>query len=131
MNTIYSEKRFFIIFLFAFFFIGAFYSLQTGLSIDEWHEQRNWEYNVALFKHILFENELDPIFINYGDKYYGVGFQILSQPIQFFLSGIILKFQNINNFGAHLLAKHLVVFITFFTSGIFVCTNCMNIIPLK
>ena len=120
MKTKYLEKRFFIIFLFAFFFTGAFYSLQTGLSIDEWHEQRNWEYNVALFKHILFENELDPLFINYGDKYYGVGFQILSQPIQFFLSGIILKFQNINNFGAHLLAKHLVVFITFFTSGIFV-----------
>ena len=120
MKFIYSEKKFFIIFLFIFFFIGAFYSLQTGISIDEWQEQRNWEYNVALIKYILFGNDLDPSFKNYPDKYYGVGFQILSQPIQFLLSSIILKFQNIDNFGAHLLAKHFVVFVTFFTSGIFV-----------
>ena len=96
MKFIYSEKKFFIIFLFIFFFIGAFYSLQTGISIDEWQEQRNWEYNVALIKYILFGNDLDPSFKNYPDKYYGVGFQILSQPIQFLLSSIILKFQNID-----------------------------------
>ena len=114
------EKNFFIVFLFIFFFTGAYYSLQTGISIDEWQEQRNWEYNVALFKHIIFGNELEPIFVNYADKYYGVGFQILSQPIQFFLSEIIFKLQNINVFGAHLIAKHFVVFSTFFLSGIFV-----------
>ena len=67
-----------------------------------------------MFKYILFENDLDPLFKNYPDKYYGIGFQILSQPIQLFLSDIILKFQDINNFGAHLLAKHFVVFLTSF-----------------
>ena len=116
----YIKKNFLIIFLFIYFLVGAYYSLNTGLSFDEFHEQRNWEYNVALVKHILFGVELDPSFVNYPPKYYGVGFQILSQPIQFFLAGIILKFQNIDSYGAHLLAKHFVVFISFFTSGIFV-----------
>ena len=63
---------------------------------------------------------MDPSYENYPDKYYGIGFQIISQPIQFFLSEIILKFQNIDSYGAHLLAKHFVVFIFFFISGIFV-----------
>jgi len=120
MKIINLEKKIFIIFLFIFFFTGAYYSLQTGISIDEWQEQRNWEYNVALFKHIIFGNELELAFANYADKYYGVGFQLLSQPIQFFLSEIIIKLQNISVFGAHLIAKHFVVFLTFFLSGIFV-----------
>tara|TARA_Y100000310_G_scaffold213041_1_gene213936 strand:- start:6838 stop:8427 length:1590 start_codon:yes stop_codon:yes gene_type:complete len=120
MKIIYSEKSFFIIFLFIYFLVGAFYSLNTGLSFDEWVEQRIWEYNVVLVKHILFEAELDPSFINYAPKYYGIGFQIISQPIQFILARIILEFQNIDSFGAHLLAKHFVVFISFFVSGIFI-----------
>ena len=116
----YIKKNFFIIFLFIYFVVGAFYSLNNGLSFDEFHEQKNWEYNVALVKHILFKVELDAIFNNYGDKYFGIGFQILSQPIQFFLTDIILKFQDVDSYGAHLLAKHFVVFVSFFTSGIFV-----------
>ena len=116
----YIKKNFFIIFLFIYFVVGAFYSLNNGLSFDEFHEQKNWEYNVALVKHILFKVELDDIFNNYGDKYFGIGFQIISQPIQFFLADVISRFQNVDAYGAYLLAKHLVVFVFFFTSGIFV-----------
>ena len=65
----YIKKNFFILFLFIYFVVGAFYSLNNGLSFDEFHEQKNWEYNVALVKHILFKVELDAIFNNYGDKY--------------------------------------------------------------
>ena len=50
---------------------------------------------------------------------YGVGFQIVSQPIQFFVKKILLKTQKIDNYGAHLTAKHFVVFLFFFLSGIF------------
>ena len=117
MNT---KKNLLIIFLFIYFLIGAFYSLNNGLSHDEYHEQRNWEYNVALVNYILFNAEIEPTLINYQDKYYGIGFQIISQPIQFFLKDIILNFQSIDSYGAHLLAKHFVVFTTFFISIIFV-----------
>ena len=36
------------------------------------------------------------------------------------MEDIILKFQDIDSYGAHLVAKHFVVFIFFFISGIFV-----------
>ncbi len=120
MKKIYSKKSFLIIFLFFYFIIGSFYSLNTGLSFDEMMEQKNWEYNVDLAQHILFGSELNPSHINYGSRYYGIGFQIFSQPIQFFMEDIILKFQDIDSYGAHLVAKHFVVFIFFFISGIFV-----------
>ena len=120
MKIKYSNKIFFVIFLVVFFIVGSYFSINTGLSLDEWQEQRNWEYNVALVKSIIFQTELEPIFKNYGDKFYGVGFQIISQPIQFFLSDFILKSQDITNFGAHLISKHFVVFIFFFISGFFV-----------
>ena len=115
-----TKKNLFVIFLFIYFLIGAFYSLNTGLSHDEYHEQRNWEYNLALVNYILFNVEIEPTLINYQDKYYGIGFQIISQPIQFILKNIILKFQSIDPYGAHLLAKHFVVFTSFFISVIFV-----------
>ena len=127
----YIKKNFFIIFLFIYFVIGAFYSLNNGLSFDEFHEQRNWEYNVALVKHILFKAELDPMFNNYGDKYFGIGFQIFSQPIQFLLEDVISKFQNIDSYGAHLLAKHFVVFLSFFVSGIFVYLIILKVVNNK
>ena len=131
MKMTYLKKNFFIIFLFVYFVAGAFYSLNTGLSFDEWVEQRIWEYNVGLVKHILFEVELDPIFSYFQPQYYGIGFQIISQPIQFILEEIILKFQNIDSLGAHLLAKHFVVFISFFASGIFVYLIISKIINNK
>ena len=131
MKMSYVKKNFFVIFLFIYFLVGAFYSLNTGFSFDEWVEQRIWEYNVALVKHILFGIELDPAFSNFPLKYYGIGFQIISQPIQFFLADIILKFQNIDSHGAHLLAKHFVVFISFFTSGIFVYLIISKIVNNK
>ena len=127
----YLKKNFFIIFLFIYFVVGSFYSLNTGLSFDEYVEQRIWEYNVKLVKHILFAAELDPMFASYPMKYYGIGFQIISQPIQFILGGIILKFQDIDSFGAHLLAKHFVVFTAFFISGIFVYLIISKIVNNK
>ena len=127
----YIKKNFFIIFLAIYFVVGAFYSLNTGLSHDEFHEQRNWEYNVALVKHLLFQNELNSFYENYPDKFYGIGFQLISQPVQLFLASIILKFQNIDSYGAHLISKHLVVFISFFTSGIFVYLIISKIVENK
>jgi len=114
------KKNYFLIFLSIYFICGAYFSVQNGLSHDEFHEQRNWDYNISLIKNFLFNTEIESKFLNYPDKYYGVGFQIISQPIQFLLKEIILTTQNVSEYGAHLLAKHFVVFITFFGSGIFV-----------
>ena len=132
----YIKKNFLITFLFIYFLVGAFYSLNTGLSFDAYVEQRTWEYNIKLVKHIFLAAELYPMHGTYPFdanpmKYYGIGFQIISQPIQFILGGIILKFQDIDSFGAYLLAKHFVVFTAFFISGIFVYLIISKIIDNK
>ena len=124
----YVKKNFFLIFIIIYLCIGSLYSLNTGLSFDEVHEQNNWEYNLALAKSILFNIELDPEYNNYGDKFFGVGFQIISQPIQLILSGIILNFQSIDSAGAHLLSKHFVIFLSFCVSGYFVYLILLKII---
>ena len=116
---IIRSKNFFIALLFIYFIVGAYFSLNNGLSFDEWAEQRIWDYNVAHFKNNLFGFGIDKSFDNFIPKYYGIGFQIISQPIQLLLSDLILKFQNINSYGAHLVSKHFVVFLSFFISGIF------------
>ncbi len=115
------KNKFFYLFLFIFLITGSLVSLNVGISHDEWHEEENWKYNVSLSKniknHLISSEKLDKNFDNYKDKYYGVGFQLVSQPIQYFLKKII-KSNNIDIFGAKLVAKHLVVFIFFFISGI-------------
>ncbi len=115
----FGNKNFFIIFLCIYFLIGAFYSLNTGISHDEFHEQQNWEFNVSLVKNILFNVSLDDKFENFQDKYYGIGFQLISQPFQFLIEDFVQTYQKVDAEGSHLLAKHFVIFLSFFISGIF------------
>lgn len=118
--------KFFITILFLYFFFGSYNSVNTGISFDEKHEELNWNFHVNLFKEltnvIIKEKEFDQ------DKFdseikayvgYGIGFQIISQPIQFFLKEVLKKNKNLDDYGAKLLAKHFVVFLFFFISGIF------------
>ena len=115
------KSKIFYLFLFIFLIVGSITSLNVGISHDEWHEEENWKYNLTLSKniknHILNDEEIDKNLENYKDKYYGIGFQFISQPIQFFVKKII-KDENIDNFGSKLISKHIVVFLFFFLSGI-------------
>ena len=116
------RKKFLFLFLFIFFISGSIISLNVGISHDEYHEEENWKYNLNLSKKIyndLFSTEVNELEItDYKDKYYGIGFQIISQPIQYFLKDIVAKYQNIDDYGAKLISKHLVVFLFFFISGV-------------
>ncbi len=117
-----TKKKIFYLFLFVFFVIGSLTSLDVGISHDEWHEEENWKYNVNLTKNLkneIFNPNLDKsILDNYKDKYYGIGFQIISQPIQFLIKDLLVEFKNISPFGAKLTSKHFVVFVFFFISGL-------------
>ena len=123
MQTI--KKNFFSIFLVFYLIIGSFTSLNTGISFDEYHEEKNWKFHVTLTKHltkhIILGEEYDQKFDKEYQGYlgYGVGFQIISQPIQFFVKKILIQTQKIDNYGAHLTSKHFVVFLFFFLSGVF------------
>ena len=73
------NKKYFLLFLVIYFIIGVTSSLKVGISHDEFHEQQNWEYNKTLVHNFL-ENKSETQ--DFRDKYYGIGFQIISQPIQ-------------------------------------------------
>ena len=120
-----TKKNFFLIFLILYFLLGSFNSLKTGISFDEKHEELNWNFHVNLIKDIsdfvINGNVLDRTKFNQEVQSfvgYGIGFQLISQPIQFILKDF-LNDSNLDTFGAKLIAKHFVVFLFFFISGIF------------
>ena len=131
------KKNFFPIFLIFYLAIGSLASVNTGISFDEYHEEKNWKFHVSftkhLTKHIILDEEYETKFDKEYQSYlgYGVGFQIVSQPIQFFVKKILLKTQKIDNYGAHLTSKHFVVFLFFFLSGIFLYLILKKIIDDK
>ena len=120
--NILSIKKLFNILLIILFLVGSFTSLNVGISHDEWHEEQNWKFNLEVTKaaknKILFDEKSDFEIDANLDKYYGIGFQLISQPIQFFLKKKVKEHQNVNDFGAKLISKHFVVFLFFFISGI-------------
>ena len=115
-----TKKNFFLAFLILFFLVGSFNSLKTGISFDEKHEELNWNFHVKLIKDIsdfvINGNVLDRTKFNQEVQSfvgYGIGFQLISQPIQFILKDF-LNDSNLDTFGAKLIAKHFVVFLFFF-----------------
>ena len=123
---IFLKKKFLAIFLFFYFFIGSINSVNTGISFDENYEQLNWNFNVNLVKQIsrtiLSDQKFDKVKFNEevkGYVGYGIGFQIISQPIQFVIKNLLETNKNLDQYGAKLLSKHFVVFLFFFVSGIF------------
>ncbi len=122
----FVKKKFFLIFLFFYFFIGSSNSLKTGISFDEAYEELNWNFQVNVIKEIsktiTHNKNFDRNKFNQEVKRfigYGIGFQVISQPIQFILKDLIVKNKDLDDLGAKLIAKHFVVFLFFFISGIF------------
>ena len=74
------KKNLFNIFLAIYFIIGSFASLNTGISFDEYHEEKNWKFHVKLTKNLtnhFFSNE--ELNIDFNKEYkinylgYGIG----------------------------------------------------------
>lgn len=120
------KKKLFIIFLFLYFLAGSLNSIKSGISFDENYEELNWNFHVNLIDDIAlalsnkkkfdrkkFDQEVKR-FVGYG-----IGFQIVSQPIQYLLKDLLIKDKNLDTYGAKLLAKHFVVFLFFFISALF------------
>ena len=120
------KKKILIIFLSVYFIIGSLNSIRTGISFDENYEELNWNFHkdliLELKDKLLLGKEFNKKKFEYevqGFVGYGIGFQIVSQPIQHFLQDILAQDNKISLYGAKLLSKHFVVFLFFFISGIF------------
>ncbi len=120
------KKKILIIFLSIYLIVGSLNSIKSGISFDENYEELNWNFHKQLLidlkdKFLLgkefdkkkFETEVQ------GFVGYGIGFQIVSQPIQYLLQDVIALENKTSLYGAKLLSKHFVVFLFFFISGIF------------
>ena len=113
-----NKKYLFISTLLIYFFIGSYLSLTTGISSDEYHEQSNWIINLSAIKEFLSTGQYDS-FLTYWDRYHGIAFHLISQPIQFLLRDIVIDLNGVSEYGAQLIAKHIVVFFIFCVSGVF------------
>jgi len=120
------KKKLFIFFLFFYLLVGSINSINTGISFDENYEELNWNFHVSVVKNItntIFHKKKfnEEQFNKEVQRFvgYGIGTQLISQPIQFFIKDLIKNNKNIDDFGAKLLAKHFVIFLFFFISGIF------------
>ena len=113
-----SFKKISVFLAFAYLVLGIYLSINTGISHDEFHEQQNWTYNVQAVKDFLSTGEYDS-FLSFKDRYHGIGFHYISQPVQFLFSDLVGKTFQLSEYGGLLISKHIAVFLIFFTSGIF------------
>ena len=121
------NKNYLLFFLlFIYTVTGIYLSITTGISHDEYHEQLNWEINFAAIKS-FFTNGDTNILLNYNDKYHGIGFHFVSQPLQVLLNNFVSNLNKVSVHGGFLISKHAVVFLLFSISGIFFYFLCLKI----
>ena len=123
---LFSKKKFLFLFLLIFFIFGSVNSLKNGISMDEVYEDWNWKLQkkiaINTFNHLVFKKKLEEKYQNEfesGFLGYGIGFQIISQPIQYFAKNILNYDDSLDEQAKLILSKHFVVFLFFFISGIF------------
>ena len=112
------HQYYYYIFLAIYFVFGIYFSLNIGITLDEPHSNWVWELNKKKISNIFFKTNHDLSYLDTYHGYYGIGFYIISTPLEQIFS-LLIKNKNINTEGSILLLKHPTVFIFFFISGIF------------
>ena len=125
------KKNFIPYSFFSFYIlIGIYLSLNNGISHDEIHEQKNWLINSSAIKDFLQTGSFEKL-ISYKDKYHGVAFHYISQPIQYLIKDFVIQINEVSSTGGLLISKHPIVFLTFSLSGIFFYLILLKIIEDK
>ena len=127
-----NSSTLFYIFLILYFFSGNIASLYTGITADEFIEQRNWNLKLELIKSLFDGNNAEyfnllkpeeyldrniPI-IDYDLRFYGVGFHYFSQ-IYLYIAGLFIEIGNLNSATTKVLLNHCFTFSNFFLSALF------------
>ena len=113
-----DKKILFYLLVILYLGIGIYLSITTGITSDESFEQLNWDKNVLGIISLLKFGHYDE-FLRYLDKYHGIAFHYISQPIQFFISNLVSNLNEVSDYGGHLMSKHSIVFLIFSLSGIY------------
>ena len=121
------SKNYLLLFLlFIYTLTGIYLSLTSGISHDEYHEQLNWEINSKAVKSFFLNGNIQEL-LDYKDKYHGIGFHFISQPIQILINDFVSSYNEVSIYGALLISKHSVIFFLFSISGIFFYLLCLRI----
>lgn len=126
MKNILQSKYFFYSFLIIYLIVGIFLSLNVGITHDEIHSNWVWELNKKKLSNIFFNSNYDISYLSTYHGYYGIGFYLVSTPIELIFSKIT-GLININYEGGVLLLKHPTVFLFFLITGIYF-RKIMNLI---
>ena len=121
-------RNIFLNILFLLYIIfGSYLSLVNGISHDQFHEQLNWEINLQAVKGIIFNDGKYEVLLNYMDRYHGIAFHYISQPIQFLIHGMVERLGETSLEGSVYLSRHAAVFFVFSISGYFFYLLCLKI----
>ena len=101
-----SKNYILVICLIFYGLLGSWLSINTGISHDEYHEQLNWETNLRAVKLFFTTGDYQSL-IQYKDRYHGIAFHIISQPIQYIFSNFVSDLNNISSYGGYLIAKNI------------------------
>ncbi len=116
MKENYSNYLFYF-FLFFYFVIMSIASLNVGISHDEPHHYDVWLNNKKIYSNYLLGTNYEIQFKDFGQNFYGIGFQLFSVPFALFSEFVI---QNMNIFHENnLIIKHPAIVFLFCVSGIF------------
>ena len=106
------------IFVGAFIVIGVWACIGIGVTWDEDIEFNtlllNWKAVYGLIQGSTDEYEA---LLNYRDRYYGVGFHIVSGGFSFLLSHILPNLSGLDDRGWRLVLTHVPIFLSFVASG--------------
>ena len=81
-----NYKNILLTIIFSIYFLtGLYLSVTTGISHDQYHEQLNWQINFQAIKGLFENNGNYKILTEYLDRYHGIAFHYISQPIQFLI----------------------------------------------
>ena len=118
MTTLNLSKRFFYLFLFLYFVLGVYLSLNVGITHDEGHSYWVWELNKHKLLNIFLDGNFDVTLLDTYHGYYGVGFYFFSTIFELPINIILENFEVLDS-SKKLLNKHPSVFIFFFISGLY------------
>ena len=119
--------KIFFSFVIIYLVIGIILSITTGISYDESHEQNTWEINLKAIKSFFIDNNGYEELLKYKDRYFGIAFHLLSQPIQFLSYKFVADINSMTDNTAYLVSRHISFFSIFTVSGIFFYKLCFKI----
>jgi hypothetical protein len=109
------ERLFFVIYI----PLGMWGCLNAGISWDEYAENQTLLVNIAAVKELLGGSSAEYLsLLNYGDRYYGIGFHLISNAIAMIALWINSHIFSFSANPSEILFTHLSVFAAFVLSGL-------------